>query len=63
MAQSINITIPPGPLGVGIISEDSNCIISSKSNQSNSPLMVDDIIISLNGIKLSQIEGEMHVPG
>lgn len=57
MAQSINITIPPGPLGVGIVSEDGNCIISSKSNQSNSPLMVDDIIISLNGIKLSQIEG------
>ena len=57
MAQSINITIPPGPLGVGIISEDGNCVISSKSNQSNSPLMVDDIIISLNGIKLSQIEG------
>jgi len=57
MAQSINITIPPGPLGVGIISEDDNCVISSKSNQSNSPLMVDDIIISLNGIKLSNIEG------
>ena len=57
MAQSINITIPPGPLGVGIISEDGNCVISSKSNQSNSPLMVDDIIVSLNGIKLSQIEG------
>ena len=57
MAQSINITIPPGPLGVGIVSEDGNCVISSKSNQSNSPLMVDDIIISLNGIKLSNIEG------
>ena len=50
--QLINISIPPGSLGVSIIENSlEQCIVYSVNNQS-SPLKVNDIIISLNGIKL-----------
>lgn len=54
----VTICLPPGPLGVAIQQSVDNglCIVTSKSND-DSPLEVNDIIISLNGISLSEVEG------
>ena len=58
--QPINITLAPGPLGVGITkNKNGQCQISSKANQS-SPLEINDIIISLNGIKLAECDGGVN---
>ena len=58
--QPINITLAPGPLGVGITkNKNGQCQISSKANQS-SPLQINDIIISLNGIKLAECDGGVN---
>lgn len=58
--QPINITLAPGPLGVGITKNNKGqCQISSKANQS-SPLQINDIIISLNGIKLAECDGGVN---
>ena len=54
--QSLNISIPPGSLGVGINKINGYCTVSSKTNQ-HSLLEVNDIITSLNGIKLVECEG------
>ena len=48
--QSLKISLPTGSLGVGIFKgTNGQCVVSSKSNV-NSPLEVNDIILSLNGI-------------
>jgi len=49
--------LPPGSQGVGIQkAENGMCVVSSKTN-SESPLQVQDVIVSLNGILLSGVEG------
>ena len=70
--QQLTISLPTGPLGVPIQSRkqtnDANgsglCVVSAKSNPSTitttTPLEVGDIIISLNGIKLSEVQGGMN---
>ena len=55
--QSLNISVPPGTLGVGIDKINGCCTVTSKSNQHSSPLEVNDIITSLNGIQLVECEG------
>lgn len=55
----LNITVAPGPLGVGIqTTTTGQCVVYSKSN-AQSPLKVNDIILSLsvNGIELSKESG------
>ena len=55
----LNITVAPGPLGVGIqTTTTGQCFVYSKSN-TQSPLEVNDIILSLsvNGIELSKESG------
>jgi len=48
----------PGPLGIGIkMNSTDDCVVSRKEPQSNSPLQVGDILLSLNGITLRDVEG------
>lgn len=58
--QHLTVKIPTGSLGV-TISRDSNgnCRVKSKVNpaSSSSPLEVGDVLQSLNGIKLSEVQG------
>ena len=55
--QFFNIQLQPGPLGVCVAkAENGWWFVSSKSNAS-SPLQVDDVIVSLNGVKLVDVEG------
>mmetsp|Transcript_4648 Transcript_4648/g.10520 ORF Transcript_4648/g.10520 Transcript_4648/m.10520 type:complete len:946 (-) Transcript_4648:127-2964(-) len=63
--QLLNIPLPPGPIGVGIQrGADNHCVVSSKENNNKtataSPLEVNDAIISLNGIKLAEVEGGVN---
>ena len=54
--QTLNIALPTGSLGIGIkLGSDGNCVVSSAL--STSPLQVDDIIVSLNGINLKTVDG------
>lgn len=56
MAHQISITLPPGPLGVGLRRSDTGqCYINSKTNAS-SPLLVGDIIVKMNGIVLADVQ-------
>jgi len=56
--QPITIYLLPGPLGIGIkMSTTGECIVSSKASQSKSPLQVGDILLSLNGISLVDVDG------
>ena len=63
--QILTIPIPPGPLGVGIQKKGGYCIVSSinettlRMNGISSPLIINDIILSLNGIKLKEVQ---HAP-
>eukprot|EP00571_Detonula_confervacea_P016055 CAMPEP_0172307910 /NCGR_PEP_ID=MMETSP1058-20130122/8667_1 /TAXON_ID=83371 /ORGANISM="Detonula confervacea, Strain CCMP 353" /LENGTH=638 /DNA_ID=CAMNT_0013020217 /DNA_START=36 /DNA_END=1952 /DNA_ORIENTATION=+ len=56
--QQLSLTLPTGSLGLGIQQQDSTglCIVTSKSNAA-SPLRIDDVILSLNGIGLADVEG------
>ncbi|KAL7527076.1 hypothetical protein ACHAXR_001789, partial [Thalassiosira sp. AJA248-18] len=58
-SQQLTLTLPPGPLGLGIQREEDSghCFVFSKNPASNSPLLVKDTVISLNGIKLVDVEG------
>jgi hypothetical protein len=58
MASSpLTIALPPGDLGVGIQrAEDGACVVTTQSNPA-SPLVLHDIIISLNGIALREVAG------
>jgi len=48
----------PGPLNIGIkMNSTDDCVVSRKEPQSNSPLQVGDILLSLNGITLRDVEG------
>jgi len=48
----------PGPLNIGIIMNSTDdCVVSRKEPQSNSPLQVGDILLSLNDITLRDVEG------
>ena len=48
----------PGPLNIGIkMNSADDCVVSRKEPQSNSPLRVGDILLSLNGITLRDVEG------
>ena len=48
----------PGPLNIGIkMNSADDCVVSRKEPQSNSPLQVGDILLSLNGITLRDVEG------
>lgn len=57
LLQSLNISVQPGSLGVCIDKINGCCTVTSKSNQHSSPLEVNDIITSLNGIQLVECEG------
>lgn len=59
MASIIDLTLPPGSLGVSIRDENSKCIVMNKTNAS-SPLHVGDTIVSVNGIDLSTAEGGLE---
>lgn len=53
----VHLVLPPGPLGVGITkASNGHCIVSSRTNAS-SPLQVNDVVVSLNGIKLAAVDG------
>ena len=47
----------PGPLNIGIKMNSADDCVSRKEPQSNSPLQVGDILLSLNGITLRDVEG------
>ena len=54
----LTIYLPPGPLGIGIkMSSNGECIVSSKSSNSKSPLKLCDVLLSLNGIPLVDVDG------
>eukprot|EP00804_Cyclotella_cryptica_P027266 CCRYP_014371-RB/>CCRYP_014371-RB protein AED:0.04 eAED:0.04 QI:131/1/1/1/1/1/6/716/1063 len=60
---TINVTLPPGPLGFTFLPAQSGdavvCKVATKTNV-KSPLEIDDTILSLDGITLSQVEGGME---
>ena len=56
--RPLTIYLPPGPLGIGIkMSSNGECIVSSKSSNSKSPLKLCDVLLSLNGIPLLDVDG------
>ena len=60
--ELLTIPIPPGPLGVGIQKKGGYCVVSTvnettlKRNGISSPLVVNDVILSLNGIQLNEVK-------
>lgn len=60
--ELLSIPIPPGPLGVGIQKKGGYCVVSTvnettlRMNGISSPLVVNDVILSLNGIKLNEVK-------
>ena len=60
--ELLTIPIPPGPLGVGIQKKGGYCVVSTinettlRMNGISSPLVVNDVILSLNGIKLHEVK-------
>ena len=65
--QSLTIHVPPGPIGIGVQQQGTNgrCVVTktfptttTKTNKKPSPLLrVGDVILSLNGITLEDVEG------
>ena len=56
--RPLTIYLPPGPLGIGIkMCPNGECIVSSKSSNSKSPLKQCDVLLSLNGIPLVDVYG------
>ncbi|KAL7550676.1 hypothetical protein ACHAWF_013896 [Thalassiosira exigua] len=55
---TVRLSLPPGRLGVGVRRDGptGSCAIRSRSNRS-SPLEVGDVVLSLNGIVLADVEG------
>ncbi|KAL7534170.1 hypothetical protein ACHAXR_005696, partial [Thalassiosira sp. AJA248-18] len=62
----VSVTLPHGPLGVTIQRKGANgqCVVTSKTAYSAggpaNPLEVKDVIVSLNGIILADVEGGMN---
>ena len=59
MPTTVHLNLAPGPLGVTVKKYRAVCVVVSKSNPL-SPLEVNDTIISLNGIVLSDVDGELE---
>jgi len=63
--QSLTIHVPPGPIGIGVQQQGINgrCVVTktfptTTTNKKPSPLLrVGDVILSLNGITLEDVEG------
>ncbi|KAL7542598.1 hypothetical protein ACHAXR_012238 [Thalassiosira sp. AJA248-18] len=54
------VVLPRGSIGVGIRKhKDGNCVVTSRFN-AESPLQVQDVIVSVNGIRLSSVEGGVN---
>ena len=62
--QSLTIHVPPGPIGIGVQQQGINgrCVVTktfpTTTSKKPSPLLrVGDVILSLNGITLEDVEG------
>ncbi len=57
-ASTIQLSIPTGPLGIGIYRDEANgsCVVSSIKNK-QSPLQVGDVIVRLNNVYLPGVQG------
>ncbi|KAL3773368.1 hypothetical protein ACHAW5_006458 [Stephanodiscus triporus] len=59
--RQISVALPAGSLGVGIQEQDGTglCVVTSapRRESSPSPLRVNDVVLSMNGIRLADVEG------
>lgn len=55
------IALPTGPLGVGVQvrGDGGMCTVATKSSSATTPLEVGDVIVSMNGIELKNVEGKL----
>jgi len=59
VGRRVELSLPPGPLGVEIrrSSGDGSCVVRARVDGSASPLRAGDVIESMNGMALAEVEG------
>jgi hypothetical protein len=62
--RQLAVSLPPGPIGLFTRPENGTCVVSRLDNNDNAsahspppPLRVGDVIVSMNGIRMAEVEG------